>query len=128
MSRILLYNYCLAVYLLKPQQKNVYIQGMWLFFRIEYWYMMLTLVMLVISSVNYNFQMWFLAMIVFAIWLQVYILNKKWAFRFLDKMGIEQKYQRLENKRMEVCIGLLIMVFCYSSFVIVAYVTFGKYF
>lgn len=125
---ILLWNYCLSVYLVgmtrqdKARQDN-YKRGTWIFLVLEFWYLLLVLIMFILIWVH-TYSLWFWVMSSFVSLFVLHAVIKKWVNKRFKIMHIEQQYEQLSNKITKAWMCFSFLVLCWLSFIIVAFTFF----
>lgn len=127
LNELLLWNYCLSVYLVGIKKRSMYNMGARMLLVVEFWYLLLILLMLVLVCATYTFPLYILVLLLLVSWFISYMIIGKWVEKRLKKMCIGQFYNEVSNKKKKTWIGFIILLFCWLSFVIVAFTFFVGY-
>lgn len=126
LDNILLWNYCLSVYLVGMRRHDKYDRGVWVFFALEFWYLLLVSIMFILVWVH-TYPLWLWGMSLLISWFISHTVIKKWVYKRLKIMHVEQRYERLSNKKTKAWICFTFLIFCWLSFIIVAFTFFVGY-
>lgn len=121
LDNILLWNYCLSVYLVGITRRDKYNQGTLVFLALEFLYLLLVSIIFILTWTCYVHPLWLWSMLLFLSWFISHVSIKRWVYKRLETMHIEQCYERLSNKKTKAWSCFLFIIFCWFSFIIVAY-------
>jgi hypothetical protein len=123
MRKILLYNYALAIYLARGN-KELFIKGTWYLLANELFFILLSVVILVITRFNVRLPNSFLALLLFTIWYLSFYGYKTWLINLVRTQIIAKTYRVNVIHRF---IGLLLFVGTFILFLVTIIITFRGY-
>ena len=115
MNRIILLNYCLSFFLSRGR-KDLIKNGTWFLFANELFFILLSLIVLILTRFEFRLSKGILLFLLIAIWSISFYGTKSWLIGQIEKRGIVTKYKTLQPKA--VLITLIGAVFFLSSFLL----------
>lgn len=115
MNRIILLNYCLSFFLSRGK-KDLIKNGTWFLFANELFFILLSLVVLILTRFEFRLSKGILLFLLIAIWGISFYGTKSWLIGQIEKKGIVTKYKTLQPKA--ALITLMGAMFFLSSFLL----------
>lgn len=126
-NKIVLLNYCLSVFLSRGK-RDLIKKGTWFLFANELFFIIISLIVLVITRFNFRISKGILFLLLIIIWSISFYGTKKWLISQIEKGKINNKYKALQPKTAtSTLIGSLIFVGSFSLFLLVIIKTFEGY-
>ena len=128
MKKILLYNYCLSVFLSRKKMHLVK-EGTWFLICDEVFFIEVSILMFILSLFTYTVPLYLIISLIFIAMYFTFYRSKKWMYSKMAKYNIHTEFKLLEKKqrRLYVLIGLFLLIGSFAFFCIVTIVTMGGY-
>lgn len=127
MNKIVLFNYCLSVFLSRGK-KDVIKNGTWYLFASEIFNIVISLVVFVITRFDYRLSKGVLLLLLITIWAFSFYGTKNWLISQIEKRKIESKYKTLQLKTsINTLIGSILFLGSFLLFLFTIIKTFEGY-
>lgn len=115
MNRIILSNYCLSFFLSRGK-KDLIKNGTWFLFANELFFILLSIVVLILTRFEFRLSKGILLFLLIAVWGISFYGTKSWLIGQIEKRGIVTKHKTLQPKA--ALITLMGAMFFLSSFLL----------
>ena len=127
MYKIVLLNYCLSAFLSRGK-KDLIKNGTWFLFANELFFIVISLVVLVITRFDFRISNGVLLLLLITIWGISFYGTKDWLLSQIEKRKIDTKYKILQSKTASnTLMGSIIFVSSFLLFLFIIIKTFEGY-
>lgn len=126
LNKMIVLNYCLSHFLSRGK-KGIPKNGTWFLFANELFFILLSIMVLILTRFEFRFSKGMLLFLLLAIWSISFYGTKSWFIGQLEKREIEIKFRTIQHKKLFTLMGAVIYLSSFLLFLVSIIFSFEGY-